>query len=395
MYFSEVILTLRAVTDSDNAILEHLPEGASLLKLRLSQYASIVLSSPYSHMITKTNQSSLFVYLNSYPLTTDSFPLLNDIQTLWRQFLIPQEPLTSHQYTLQTPLCILFLHFDMSLVETIDASFTDITQLTSQAQLTQESLQKIQESLRSDSRCSFQSPIKTPSKRSKQIRPENLESSGGMNLESISAIEVLRGSEYRGQAFDSFLLFEKDDLLFLIDQHAAHERINLDSYLQQLAEDPHLVIQTTAVKKKECKLTATQCQTAWRLKELLEYWGYHISINGIKQLQIETVPSIDGFATTKDDFVEYINNIIDIQPKQAEYRLYPPPGIRRLLAQRACKNAVKFNTPLDDDTALSIGKGLFQCQLPLVCAHGRPTVMKITLPQNSGIIPTPRKRKSY
>lgn len=181
-----------------------------------------------SHMITKTNQSSLFVYLNSYPLTTDSFPLLNDIQTLWRQFLIPQEPLTSHQYTLQllfpvsfiprTPLCILFLHFDMSLVETIDASFTDITQLTSQAQLTQESLQKIQESLRSDSRCSFQSPIKTPSKRSKQIRPENLESSGGMNLESISAIEVLRGSEYRGQAFDSFLLFEKDDLLFLIDQ---------------------------------------------------------------------------------------------------------------------------------------------------------------------------------
>lgn len=127
-------------------------------------------------------------------------------------------------------------------------------------------------------------------------------------------------------------------------QHAAHERINLDSYLQQLAEDPHLVIQTTAVKKKECKLTATQCQTAWRLKELLEYWGYHISINGIKQLQIEvlvergyhlqTVPSIDGFATTKDDFVEYINNIIDIQPKQAEYRLYPPPGIRRLLARR-------------------------------------------------------------
>lgn len=72
-------------------------------------------------------------------------------------------------------------------------------------------------------------------------------------------------------------------------QHAAHERINLDSYLQQLAEDPHLVIQTTAVKKKECKLTATQCQTAWRLKELLEYWGYHISINGIKQLQIEVL----------------------------------------------------------------------------------------------------------
>lgn len=58
-----------------------------------------------------------------------------------------------------------------------------------------------------------------------------------------------------------------------------------------------------------------------------KYWlkrGYHL----------QTVPSIDGFATTKDDFVEYINNIIDIQPKQAEYRLYPPPGIRRLLAQR-------------------------------------------------------------
>ena len=63
-----------------------------------------------THRITKTSQSSFFVYLNSYPLTADSFPLLRDIQILWRQFLSPQEPLTSHQYTLQ-----LSFHYPSSL----------------------------------------------------------------------------------------------------------------------------------------------------------------------------------------------------------------------------------------------------------------------------------------
>lgn len=73
----------------------------------------------------------------------------------------------------------------------------------------------------------------------------------------------------------------------LYTQHAAHERINLDAYLQQLAEDPHSVIQNATLKRKECKLTTSQCQTAWRLKELLEYWGYHISGPGSRYLQVE------------------------------------------------------------------------------------------------------------
>ena len=75
---SEVILTLRAVTDSDNAILEHLPEGASLLKLRHSQYASIVLSSPcniYCHItyrFTHDHQNkSVFSIRLSKLLSTD------------------------------------------------------------------------------------------------------------------------------------------------------------------------------------------------------------------------------------------------------------------------------------------------------------------------------------
>lgn len=43
---SEIILTLRALSNSDTAILEHLPKGASLLKLTLSEHASVVISSP-------------------------------------------------------------------------------------------------------------------------------------------------------------------------------------------------------------------------------------------------------------------------------------------------------------------------------------------------------------
>ena len=70
--------------------------------------------------------------------------------------------------------------------------------------------------------------------------------------------------------------------------------------------------------------------------------------------------------------------------------LYSPPAIRRLLAQRvstfeliiekACKNAIKFNTPVDEETAIELGRLLMKCNLPLVCAHGRPTVLQAQLP---------------
>lgn len=106
----------------------------------------------------------------------------------------------------------------MSLVETIDASFTDITQLVQQAQLTQDSLHQLKESLQRDSRYSPQSPLKTPSKRSRQIHQDSTTSPEGMILEPISSIDMLRGSEYCGQTFDSFLLFEKDSFLFVVDQ---------------------------------------------------------------------------------------------------------------------------------------------------------------------------------
>ena len=126
----------------------------------------------------------------------------------------------------------------MNISETIDASFTEIAQLTSQAQLTQESLQLIRESLIitqksiwNDSPCSFQTPIKTPSKRFKQIRSEYGLPSEGMSLEPVSAIDILRGSEYRGQAFNSFLLFEKDDSLFFIDQVIHVRRLKLSMLL--------------------------------------------------------------------------------------------------------------------------------------------------------------------
>ena len=98
----------------------------------------------------------------------------------------------------------------------------------------------------------------------------------GLDMRKVDGIEELRGAEFRGQAFDSFLLFQNNDVLFLIDQHAAHERINLDAYLQMLREDPKSVIQSVSVKS-EWHFTEAQMQTAWRQRASLEHWGYTIS----------------------------------------------------------------------------------------------------------------------
>ena len=161
----------------------------------------------------------------------------------------------------------------------------------------------------------------------------------GLDMRKVDGIEELRGAEFRGQAFDSFLLFQKNDVLFLIDQHAAHERINLDAYLQMLREDPKSVIQSVSVKS-EWHFTEAQMQTAWRQRASLEYWGYTISrdTTGVRLEvyhrgwnRLKAIPSIDGFATTERDLGEYLDSI---QADSSDCTLSCPPAIRRLLAQR-------------------------------------------------------------
>ena len=161
----------------------------------------------------------------------------------------------------------------------------------------------------------------------------------GLDMRKVEGIEELRGAAFRGQVFESFLLFQKDDVLFLIDQHAAHERINLDAYLQMLREDPKSVIQSIPVKR-EWHLTEAQMQTAWRQRASLEYWGYTISRDRtgvrLEVLQkdwnrLKAIPSIDGFATTDRDLGEYLDSI---QENSSDCTLSCPPAILRLLAQR-------------------------------------------------------------
>lgn len=360
---SDVLLTLRPLADSAAALRSHLPAGTSLLSISLSPRATLLLPHPLSPLPAGTGVAVAAV--GECVIETAGM-LLETIATCWRR----QLPRGNARVT---PWCLL-------RIDGVSADWMEDPREL--AELPSDWTQRLEAALgRKEGKGG--STVRT-TKRSE-----------GVEMRKVDGVEMLHGAEFRGQAFDSFLLFQKSDVLFFIDQHAAHERVNLDAYLQMLREDPKRVIQSVPIQSA-WHLTEAQMQTAWRQRASLEYWGYEISgdattirveVIEYELITAKTVPSVDGFATTERDLGEYLDSI---QADSSDCISPCPPAIRRLLAQRvwigkerdpkACKNAVKFNTPLLEEDAVKLGRALFQCQLPLVCAHGRPTVMQMTLP---------------
>ena len=241
---SEVLLTLRPLADSAAALRSHLPAGTTLLSVSLSSRATLLLPHPPSPLPAGTG---IAVAAVGDCVVETAGMLLETIATCWRR----QLPRGNARVT---PWCLL-------RIDGVSADWMEDPREL--AELPRDWIQRLEAALG-----------KKEGKGESMVR--TVKRNEGLDMRKVDGIEELRGAEFRGQAFDSFLLFQKNDVLFLIDQHAAHERINLDAYLQMLREDPKSVIQSVSVKS-EWHFTEAQMQTAWRQRASLEYWGYTIS----------------------------------------------------------------------------------------------------------------------
>lgn len=241
---SDVLFTLRPLADSAAALRSHLPAGTTLLSISLSSRATLILPHPLSPLPAGNGVAVAAV---GECVVETAGMLLETIATCWRR----QLPRGNARVT---PWCLL-------RIDGVSADWmADPREL---AELPRDWVQRLETALG-----------KKEGKGESTVRATKR--SEGLDMRKVDGIEALHGAVFRGQAFDSFLLFQKNDVLFLIDQHAAHERINLDTYLQMLREDPKCVIQSVSVKS-EWHLTEAQMQTAWRQRTSLEYWGYEIA----------------------------------------------------------------------------------------------------------------------
>lgn len=167
------------------------------------------------------------------------------------------------------------------------------------------------------------------------------------------------GFRYLGQIFSSFLLCEKGNSLFIIDQHAAQERFYFDKFSNSRPDvQPLLVpvyIKTEDEKKELIK------------KNIDRYsdMGIVIKEDDTGELFIDAMPAL---------FFEMKNDVLDLLKEQKG----DTEDIKReLYARAACKKSVKAGDDIDHENAAELLKKIFEMPMPR-CPHGRPLYYEIT-----------------
>ncbi len=165
---------------------------------------------------------------------------------------------------------------------------------------------------------------------------------------------------YFGTALGVFLLVERNSTLFLIDQHAAHERILFDRFMASLGSKQKLLFPyvISAESEADDKYLENLCGQMQKI-------GFDMAQNSDGKWQISSVP------------IKWNGTEEDLRRDLLEKRIAPEELTRKIAAFSACRAAVKDGTILDENTAKSLAMQAFELPDPH-CPHGRPVWIKIT-----------------
>ncbi len=199
----------------------------------------------------------------------------------------------------------------------------------------------------------------------REVKPEQLTlfSESFLKPESRSRIRVI------GQLFDTYWLTEYDNSFFIIDQHAAHEKVYYERFLKKFRERtiesqnlcPPMIV--TLSMEEEQVLLANQ-------ERFLEA-GFEVEPFGGREFAVRTVPTELYHMTEQELFKEMLDSLSDVSGNIEEI-------FSSRLATMACKAAVKGNNRLSVSEAEALIDEMMKLENPYHCPHGRPTVIEMT-----------------
>ncbi len=224
---------------------------------------------------------------------------------------------------------------------------------------------------------------KYPDRRSFDVSDDSLMESGNYTLkeekpvqEELFQEDQLLSSQNRkrhkiiGQVFDTYWIVEFDDKMYIIDQHAAHEKVLYERFINQMANKqqtsqmitPPLIVSLSMPEEEMLAKNMDQFQEA----------GFEIEPFGGREYAIRAVPGdIPGIAD-EALFHEILDALTDI-PARASAE-----AVREKIASMSCKAAVKGNHPMSVMEADALIDELLSLDNPYNCPHGRPTIITMS-----------------
>ena len=191
-----------------------------------------------------------------------------------------------------------------------------------------------------------------------------------VNEEEKKEYETKINYKYVGALFDTYILIEIEEKLYIIDQHAAHERLLYEQikemYYSKSKETQMLLIPSLV------ELKHNEQELVMRNKELFEETGFELEEFGDNMIKISGVPNI-GYDM---DYVELFKDTLD--ELKMETKTTKEEREERFLATIACKAAVKGNMKLTATEHVALIDKMVKLDRPFTCPHGRPTAYEIS-----------------
>lgn len=174
-----------------------------------------------------------------------------------------------------------------------------------------------------------------------------------------------------GQLFDTYWLIEYKDQLYIIDQHAAHEKVLYEQTMKKLNQkeftsqmiSPPIVL----------SLNVQEIENLEKYRTQIEMLGYGIEHFGGKEYMIHAVPGNLFHLDMKDLFIEMLDDFTELSSQKAT-----PQLILEKVASMSCKAAVKGNQKLSIAEVEALITELLSLENPYNCPHGRPTIISMS-----------------
>lgn len=173
----------------------------------------------------------------------------------------------------------------------------------------------------------------------------------------------------RGIVYLTYIIAENEDGMYIIDQHAAAERINYEKVLKSLKEK--LVIIDLLIPIK-IELPTNEFLIVQKNFDLLEKYGFMTEAFGHNTIIVRTHPSW----ISRDIAEECIRQVVDIvcQKEDFDFDMF----VWRMVATMACRMSIKANDYISYDDQVYLLNTLRKCENPFTCPHGRPTIITYT-----------------
>jgi len=201
---------------------------------------------------------------------------------------------------------------------------------------------------------------------------QNQEAEVSHEVKPAAPVPFFHNYSIVGQFLATYWLIEQHEAIYLIDQHAAHERVVFERLIKEYKDSR--IISQRLVDPMIVEISDKESVTINDNSRLFSRFGYDLEALGTGEYAVKSVPIILGEATNVSLFMQILDKLSE-----------NPESVSNIFDEKlasiatiACKAAVKANDRIHITEARALIEELLKLENPFNCPHGRPTIVKLT-----------------